>query len=667
MKHWLLFALVCSNLIFIGYGRSGEKTVTIDDLMRLKIITGVSANPNGEGVVLCIQRYEGGDRFDRDLYMVIPNQKPMMLTYNAKGCGSFTWSEDGKYIAFTGSRGGKSGIFILPLTGGEPRLLLEAPIDIDNIRWKGDRIYFTAEVFLDCKHDLACTKEKLDKKGTSALVYEDFFVRQWNVWRDGRYQGLFYAEIEGEKANKINVIALGKYDVLPKIFGGVEDYTVGRDKSVIYTAKKIDSPSISTNDDLYEWVEGKDVQITHGEGSDRMPKISPDDKLLAYISQKTGGYESDRWRLMVRDRKTGKEFEVSSSIDNWVMDFEWLGEDLYVVLSEQGRRNLYKVSIKGKVGWKQIIKGGVVKNLSVGNNILYYTLESQTQPPDLYSFDPKSQKITRLTDLNGDEIKGWAMPSIEEAWYEVSDKNKRKVHVFFVKPKIRGKRLPLVVMIHGGPQGAFEDSFFLRWNPIPIASQGFIIAMPNITGSIGYGQRYVESVSKDWGGAPFKDIMGLLYYAQQLPDVDTERVCAMGGSYGGYLVNWIEGHSDRFRCLISHAGPSNLTSKYGSTDELWFPEWDIGETPWSNPKEYEKWSPLTYAKSFKTPLLIIHGANDFRVPVEQALEMFTAMKRQGLKVKMVIFPDEDHFVNKPLNRKFWFETVIQWLTEHLLK
>lgn len=222
-------------------------------------------------------------------------------------------------------------------------------------------------------------------------------------------------------------------------------------------------------------------------------------------------------------------------------------------------------------------------------------------------------------------------------------------------------------MIHGGPQGAWLNEMHPRWNPLGIVGHGFVVAMPNPTGSTGYGQDFVARVSKDWGGACYNEIMAFLDYAQTLPYVDASRACAMGGSFGGYMTNWIEGHTDRFKCLVSHAGVSLLESKYGSTDELWFPEWDIGGTPWDNPAAYEKWSPHKYAKNFKTPMLIIHGQNDFRVPLEQGLVMFTYLRRLGVEAKLLYYPDEGHFVTKPLNRKQWYDTVVDWLKSHLYR
>jgi len=262
------------------------------------------------------------------------------------------------------------------------------------------------------------------------------------------------------------------------------------------------------------------------------------------------------------------------------------------------------------------------------------------------------------------------MPKVEEVWYDgavVGEGKRQRVHAFLVRPPDAeaGRKYPLVVMIHGGPQGAWLDGFHSRWTPLGIASRGFVVAMPNPTGSTGYGQAFVAAVSKDWGGRCYEDVIAFLDHAAAMEGVDATRACAMGGSFGGYMTNWIEGHTDRFKCLISHAGPSSLAAKYGTTDELWFPEWDIGGTPWENADAYAKWSPHAYAKSFKTPMLVIHGANDFRVPIEQALVMFTYLRRQGVEAKLVVFPDETHFVSKPLNRVLWYDTVVRWLEAHL--
>ncbi|MBM4386514.1 MAG: S9 family peptidase, partial [Deltaproteobacteria bacterium] len=540
---------------------------------------------------------------------------------------------------------------------------------------KSDKIFFTANVFTECAADFACTKKKLDAAAevTSAIVADDLHFRPWNFWRDGTFSNLFamYAATLEVKA-----VATGGFDTPPVPFGGRDDIAITPDGEYAAYAVKLSEPAIGTNDDIFE-VEvksGKTKKISKSLGADIAPDYSPDGRYIAFAGQETAGFESDRWRLKIYDRKTGGIKSLTDGFDGWVLSHRWSrdGGRIFFVTEEKGYRPLYSIEVKsGKI--RKLLDKVVIKTFSVidGAKILL-TLETMQALPDVYLLDISGGKTKKLTALNEESLKGVEFGALEEHYYDgakLPDGKRRKIHTFVIKPPQykKGEKYPLVVMIHGGPQGAWLNSFHSRWNAMVIASNGFFVALPNPTGSTGYGQDFVDAISRDWGGKCYEDIMALLDFTATLDFVDNDRVCAMGGSFGGYMTNWIAGQTDRFKCLISHAGVFNLTSKYGSTDELWFPEWDIGGTPWDNPENFKKFSPHEYVKKVKTPVLFIHGQNDFRVPVEQALQGFTFLKRLGVETRLVYFPDEDHFINKPLNRKFWYDTVSDWLGKYLKK
>ncbi len=650
------------------------KPVSIEDIMGLDMLGAVTPDAKG-GVILQITTWDGGERFLRDLWYLAPSGEMSQLTFGGTGGGSHALSPDGKSLAFYGKRNGVDGIHVLPLSGREARTLMALPVYADNLRWAANGIFFTAPVFPDCAADFKCTTDRHEQvaKGTSALVYEELYYRPWNTWADGTHNGLFLLNV-GD--NSVKAIAVGKFDVPPIPFGGPEDYDVSKDgKVVVYAAKKVDDPWISTNDDIFEVVDGVEQNLTAANlASDRAPRLSPDGSKIAFASQAIPGFESDRIRLKILDRKTGDIITIADSINNWILGFQWLpdGKSLVVLTEEEGHLPLYKVEAKKggsatRLGGRYVYKSPVVT--ADGKSVLA-TRQTMLDPPDLYKIDLKTGKETRLTNLNREKLAGLELPKVEEIRWEgtVIDGKAQPVHGFLVVPPQASKAtpLPLVVFIHGGPQGSFLNSYHPRWNPLPFAAQGFVVALPNPTGSTGYGQDYVNNISRHWGDRPYEDIMNMVEVLSERPEIDGTKVCAMGGSYGGYMANWMEAKAgERFKCLVSHAGPSDLAAKYGTTDELWFPEWEIGGTPWDVPGEFKKWSPVTYAKDFKTPMLIIHGANDFRVSLEQAQIMFQTLRRVGVKSKLVVFPDEDHFINRPVNRRFWYHTIEDWLRTHL--
>jgi dipeptidyl aminopeptidase/acylaminoacyl peptidase len=381
------------------------------------------------------------------------------------------------------------------------------------------------------------------------------------------------------------------------------------------------------------------------------------------------GYEADRRRLMLEDRATGERRELAADLDRSPEEILWAADSsaIFFPAADRGRDRVFRVDLAdGSVRAVAEDASYSSPRPTPDGRSLVAVRQSHTRPPEVVRFDVAGGQAVPLDRLNDGLLARIAMPVAREFWFEGAHGD--RVQGFILEPAglRRGRRIPAVFVLHGGPQGAFNEGFHFRWNLQLLASPGYAVVAINFHGSIGFGQAFQDSVSDDWGGAPFEDVMkGVEYVTAQYPEVDGGRLAAVGASYGGYLVNWILGHTDRFRCLVSHAGLSELWSKYGSTDELWFPEWEFGGPPWESPESYDRWSPLRYAASFRTPTLVTHGEGDFRVAYPQALAVFAALQRQGVPSRLLLFPDEDHFVRKPKNALLFWNTMFEWLHTYL--
>jgi dipeptidyl aminopeptidase/acylaminoacyl peptidase len=403
-------------------------------------------------------------------------------------------------------------------------------------------------------------------------------------------------------------------------------------------------------------------------GGEQHPVPSPDGHFLAFLSQERAGFESDRWRLMIRDLRNRETREVSRGFDRSVGDMWWLPDEtgLVVTVEDRQRDVVYRMELSGRS--QELLRWGNTTQITMdtAGAVLAFVNDAIHRPGQVFTWSVGARGEPRpVTALNARVLEQVTLSPAEEMNWVGADGT--TIWGLLVRPpQFRpGGRYPLVVLIHGGPQGAWLDSWHSRWNAQLFAAGGYVTVLLNPRGSTGFGQRFVDQISRDWGGKVFIDIMAGVEHAARLPYVDSTRIAAAGGSYGGYMVNWMAGHSDRFRALITHAGVYDLESMYGATEELWFPEWEFAAPPWENRTYYEQWSPHRFAGNFKTPTLVIHGALDFRVPDTQGLEMFTALRRQGVPARLVYFPDEGHWVGRPQNQKVWWEEVQGWLARYI--
>jgi dipeptidyl aminopeptidase/acylaminoacyl peptidase len=657
-------------------GRAAAEPMSVKDLLALKWVSQVTLSPDGKRaafVVLEPDRAKNTRQTHLHLVALAGGPSSVRQLTNTPGLNTAPrFSPDGKTIAFISSRREEEPqIWLIPVDGGEARQLTRLATGASGpLIWSpdGTTIVCSSEVYPDCK-DEACNagRVRADKESkVKARVYDQLLVRHWNHWRDARRTHVLAVSVPAGTARDLTP---GPHDAPPIALGARLDLSFSRDgKTLAYVSNTDAVVATSTNNDLFEVpiAGGTPKRLTTGKGNDYSPRYSPDGRLLAYLSMARPAYEADRPRLMVRELKSGKESEWTSGFHDQVSEIVWApgSKAIYFTAPSKGQEELFVATAEGV---RPLSKGLYAKDpqVTADGRTLVFIDEAADRPPELYALGSDGQGKRALTAFNGWLPRKAGFQRAEHLWFEGDGKG--KIHALLLKPPgfVRGRRYPALVMLHGGPQGMTGDDFHPRWNLQMFAAAGMVVFGINFHGSVGFGQAFTDSIARDWGGKPYRDVLKGVDHLAGLPFVDGKRICAAGASYGGYLVNWIATQTQRFACLISHAGLYNVESKYGSTEELWFPEHEFGGTPWTNRTLYRKYSPHSYAEKIRTPTLVIHGQLDYRVPVEQALQMFTALQRQRVPSRLLYFPDEDHFVQKPQNIELWWKTMRDWLARYL--
>ncbi len=458
----------------------------------------------------------------------------------------------------------------------------------------------------------------------------------------------------------------------PIDLGGNQDFCFSPDgKTIAFTMNQERNIAWSTNNDVFliPAAGGEPKKISTSPGADNQPVYSPDGKYIAFRSMKRAGYEADKQDLMIYETAGGKLANLTEKFDRSVGSVVWSrdGKSIYFDADDQGYHPIYQIGIAGGEP-KKLTDKCFDMLAGAGANSLITRRTNFNMPYELVKMDLNGKNAKQLTNLNTEKLAALQMNTAEEFWFDGA--NKTKVHGFLIKPPNfdANKKYPMVYLVHGGPQGAWENLWHWRWNPQLFAAPGYVAVLVNPRGSTGYGQQFTDEINKDWGGKPYEDLMkGLDYVIANYQYIDKDRMGAAGGSYGGYMVNWMNGHTDRFKCLVSHDGIMNKFNMYGGTEEIWFEEWEMGGPYWegNNKEEYEKWSPMNYVQNFKTPTLVVHGELDYRVPVAEGVNLFSVLQRKGIPSKFLYYPDEGHWVLKPQNGQLWYKEVHAWLEKWL--
>jgi dipeptidyl aminopeptidase/acylaminoacyl peptidase len=651
--------------------------ISFDDFIQIKRISDPQVSPNGDLIAFVVTEMDLEKNLSNSDIWIVPTEggESWRLTSSHKADVHPRWSPDGEKIAFISTRSGTPQIWMINPSGGEANRISNISTGASGVIWSptGNHMAFTSSVFPDCPDD-ECNKakmEKMEKGAVKAKIFDELLYRHWNAWRDGMRSHVFVMPAEGGEAKDVTP---GDNDTPPISLGGHHDYAFSPDGEEICFVRNVDPEfkiSLGTNNDLFTSpLAGGDISIiTTNPANDNSPHYSPDGKYIAYRAMARAGFEADKYSLILWDRLEKEMINLTDSLDRSLDEILWSqdSQSIFFTFEEKGRNVLARVSLN-EATIERILEGhtfGSVQ-LSPDGRTVYFLKQAMHQPAEIYSYDLKEKKLNPLTHINSELLSGIEMNATEEFWLDGTGED--KVHGFLLKPPSfdPSKKYPLVMLIHGGPQGAWMDNFHYRWNAQMFASPGYVVAMINFHGSTGYGQDFTDTISGDWGGKPFEDIMlGLDHLISNHGFIDFRKIGAAGASYGGYMIDWIEGHTDRFECLISHAGVYDLRSMHGATEELWFPEWEFKGPPWTSRELYEKWSPSTYAQNFRTPCMVIHGQMDFRVPVTQGFQFFTALQRMKVPSKMIYFPDEGHFVLRPQNAQLWWESVLAWLKKYL--
>lgn len=652
---------------------------TIDELIQIRRVSDPQLSPDGRRVAYTITDTDKeANRRTTQIYLVSTDGgQPRQLTNEKQSSSSPRWSPDGKRLAFISARDGEAQIWTIDVESGETKKVTNISTGAGGHVWSPDGrwIAFTSDVYPECTTD-DCNRKRLEAAAASkvkARIADRLLFRHWSAYTEGKRTHIFVASTETGEARDLTP---GDYNAPPFSLGGPTDYAFSPDSSELAFARNTDKDEArSTNGDLFivPVAGGEAKRITkENPADDRSPQYSPDGRFVAYRAQSKAGFEADRWRLMLYDRKTGQSHSISEQVDNNVEGFTFApdGQKVYASVGERGRELLYEIPITGGAPKKVLADGynGDVQVSRDGKTIVF-TRQSLARPVEIFRADASGANVTQLTKTNDAFLAEFNLKPAEEVTWEGA--GGARIHGWVVKPAnfSAARKYPLIVLIHGGPQGAWADSWSYRWNPQVFASAGYVVFAPNPRGSTTYGQKFTDEISGDWAGKVYTDIINGVAHVAMMPYVDKERIGAAGGSYGGYMVNWILGHNDdprvKFKALVSHAGVYNLTSMYGATEELWFPEWEFKGTPWTNPKMYDQWSPHMFVNKFKTPTLVVHGELDYRVPYTEGLQLFTALQRQGVPSKLLIYPDEGHWILKPQNSELWYDTVMGWFDAHL--
>jgi len=677
---WLALALTPSLLL------AQKKPFDVTAMLQLQRIGDPQLSPDGKTLAFAVSVPDVHNNKSLHSIWSVPVDASAPARKLADLADRPRWSPDGKRIFYVSTAGDASQIWSMNPDGSGVTQVTRLSTEADNeiVSPDGKYLLVTSEVFPDCtnvlsqqiglfsststKFDDACNQQRLDAEKQSkvkARLITGLLYRHWTTWEGARRSHLLSISLAD---GKIADLSPGTKEVPPFSLGGPDDYAISPDSTeVTFSMNNDDVPAAGTNNDLFVVPirGGEATRITTNPGADNSPQYSPDGKYLAYRSQARGGYESDKWRLMVLERATGKLTSPTDAIDRAVNSFIWSPDSkrLFFTVEDRGHQAIQFIAVEGGGARIAITGNNTLDDMqfTADGKTIVFTRQSGDTPTEICKASSSGGAAVPLTHLNDALLAQYQLTSLEDFW--VTGAENTQVQSFLVKPPNfdPARKYPVLMLIHGGPQGEWGESWTYRWNAQIFAAAGYVVVMPNPRGSIGYGQKFTDDINQDWGGKPFDDIMAVTDYVAKLAYVDPDRMAAAGGSYGGYMIDWMLGHTDRFKAFVTHAGVYDLREEAQSTEELWFPLWEFGGMPWDNQEVYDKWSPSHFVKDFKTPTLVITGELDFRIPYTQGLELYTALQMRKVPSELLEFPDEGHWVLKPQNSELWYKTFLTWV------
>ena len=650
---------------------SAQKTpFDVQALMQLTRISDPQISPDGRTVAFTAQTVDlDGNKKPQAIYTVpVDGGTPRQIANTGAVNERPRWSPDSKRIAFISDRGGSSQIWIMNADGTAATQVTRLSTEAGGVLFSpdGKSLVFTSDVYPDCSDD-ACNQSRIDdetKSKVKARIYTSLLYRHWTKWQGKRRSHLLVTTPAGAPPKDLTP---GDRDVPPFSLGGPDDYAISPDGSEVCYVSVADTPATSTNSDLYvvPIAGGPAKKVTINPGADNSPQYSPDGKYIGYRAQFRAGYESDRWRLLLLERSSGRVINLTENLDRWVNSFAWSPDStrLFFTNEDRGRQSIQFLPVTGGAARIAVSGESTLDDIqfSPDGKTMIYTEQNGSHPVEIYRASSGGGAAVPLTKLNDRVLGERQLTALEE--FSVEGAERVRVSGFLVKPPNFNPetKYPALMLIHGGPQGAWGESWTYRWNAQVFAAAGYVVVMPNIRGSTGYGQKFIDEINNDWGGRAYDDLMAATDYVAKLPYVDPNKMAAAGASYGGYMIDWVLGHTQRFKALVTHDGVYDLRSMAGETEELWFPIWEFSGMPWNSFDVYARWSPSAFVKEFRTPTLVVHGELDYRVPVGQGLQLFTALQMQKIPSKLLLFPDEGHWVLKPQNSVLWYNTVIDWI------
>ncbi|MFT3790086.1 MAG: S9 family peptidase [Rudaea sp.] len=660
---------------------AGPHPFGIHDLVMLDRVSDPQISPDGKRAAYQVRETDYEKNKGKNGIWLIdlgnPKAQAARLTDTTVNATAPRWSADGAAVYYQD----KGQVWRLP-AGGKGAAVQVTNLAVDVNAYKlspdGKHVLLSIDMYPDCGKEsdaIACTKQRLDDKEkakATGRVYDKLFVRHWDTWADGRRSQWFVAAIGADgKIDMPHLVTQGiDGDVPSKPFGGDDEFEFSPDGKTVYFSVRIagNSEPWSTNFDIYSVPADASAAPKNLTGAnkawDTSPVPSADGRTLYYLAMKRPTFEADRFGIMAMDLASGATREIDPQWDRSAGSLKLSddGKTLYATADDNGEHPLFAIDVATGNAAKLAGEGSIHEYSVRGNDIVFSRTTLKT-PADLFRIGAKGGKAVELTNQNSTRMAFVETGAFEPFTFKGA--NGDSVQGYMVKPVgfDKSKKYPVAFLIHGGPQGAFGNDWSYRWNPQTYAGQGFAVVMVNFHGSTGYGQAFTDSISGDWGGKPLEDLQkGWVAALEKYTFLDGDRACALGASYGGYMIYWIAGKWNQpWKCLVDHDGVFDNRMMGYSTEELWFSEWENKGTPWEKPDNYEKFNPVNYVKDWRAPMLVVHSEQDFRIPVEQGIAAFTALQRRGIPSELLTFPDENHWVLKPQNSVLWHDTVNAWL------